>query len=72
MKQKKTDPKYPHLVNLDEEGEKRFIEMVNRSYMSRTGIIRIALDCLYYTLDKKPVPKELMDLLKDLKKGVQI
>jgi hypothetical protein len=47
-------------------------ELVDRSYMSRVGIVRMAIDFLYYTSNNIEIPDELKEVLKDLKNEVKI
>jgi hypothetical protein len=60
------------LVNLSKETNDRLLEMADRSYMSKVGIIRLAIDSLYYSLDNNIIPNDLEIVLNDLKNGVDV
>lgn len=61
----------PSTFQLHKETNDHLLELVDRSYMSKTGIGRMAIDYLYYQMTSQPIPEELNEVIKDLKKGLQ-
>lgn len=59
------------VVHLSVDANERLMDLVDRSYMSKTGIVRMAIDYLYYSMDGN-IPNELGELLNDLKNNIKI
>ena len=57
------------VTNIREESNDMLNILVDRSYMSRSGVIRMGIDYLFYTINDLPIPEELESRLKDLRKG---
>jgi len=57
-------------VNISEPTISHLKMMANSSYQSKSGIIRSAIDYLYYSLSGKEIPTELLEILNDLKKSI--
>lgn len=57
----------PSTFQLREETNNHLIEMTKMSYMSKTGIGRMAIDYLYYQMTSQSIPSELQTVLDDLK-----
>ncbi len=56
---------------LNEESNYFLSEMINASYQDKAGIVRTAIDYLYFQMLDIPLPAELEEIIYDLKKGLK-
>lgn len=61
----------PYVFQLNTETNEHLDELANRSYMSRVGIVRMAIDYLYCNINGLEIPEELQTPLNSLKNGTK-
>jgi hypothetical protein len=67
------EPKQYYTIscNINELTNNHLQELIKYSYQSRTGIIRTAIDYLFYQMNEQEIPSDLIKVIKDLKKRNQ-
>lgn len=64
---KERESKFNLNIALNETTYSNLESLSRQSYCSKTGIVRIAIDYLYYTSNNLPIPSDLLDVFEDLK-----